>query len=323
MEQLYTLTPNKKILLTASSSGLYAHHYQNDRFLRSSLLCSNYEQGLSGVLYNDALYYAYINKEQSLLLRCIGESSLQFRLDGTEAISYHAPRLAVFGGFLLLLYFECTGGAYQLRIRAPFADLPPITLPSFLPVSFAGLPDLGILPSEKHLYLLLCAGGSSFLFRYTTSFAPKILCSEEEFFSRLRPVRDAEKAEFMTQLQQAEQQATEQQELLTEKETKLQMLRTRLAEREANLHMQTMLLAEKDTELSDTKALLQQSKEQLHHVQNRLTECDAARREALQNLTHTSGLLERAKVQYGELMQIALQYKEEAAKWYGKFTDRH
>lgn len=295
MEQLYTLTPNKKILLTASSSGLYAHHYQNDRFLRSSLLCSNYEQGLSGVLYNDALYYTYINKEHSLLLRCIGESSLQFRLAGTETISYHSPRLAVFGGFLLLLYLERTDGTYQLRMRTPFAGLPPIAFPSVLPASFPGFPDLGVLSSEKYLYLLLSAGDSSFLFRYTTSFVPEILCSEEELFSRLRPIRDAEKAEFMTQLHQAEQQAAEQQALLTEK----------------------------DSELSDTKSRLQQSEEHLHHVQRRLTECDAARREALQNLTHTSGLLERAKVQYEELMQIALQYKEEAAKWYGKFTDRH
>ena len=323
MEQLYTLTPNKKILLTASSSGLYAHHYQNDRFLRSSLLCSNYEQGLSGVLYNDALYYTYINKEHSLLLRCIGESSLQFRLDGTETISYHSPRLAVFGGFLLLLYLERTDGTYQLRMRTPFAGLPPIAFPSVHPASFPGFPDLGVLSSEKYLYLLLSAGDSSFLFRYTTSFVPEILCSEEELFSRLRPIRDAEKAEFMTQLHQAEQQAAEQQALLTEKEATLQMLRTRFSEKEANLHMQTMLLAEKDTELSDTKSRLQQSEEHLHHVQNRLTECDTARREALQNLTHTSGLLERAKVQYEELMQIALQYKEEAAKWYAKFTDRH
>ncbi len=323
MEQLYTLTTNKKILLTVSSSGLYAHHFQNERFLRSSLLCSNYECGLSCTLYNDALYYVYLNKERTLLLRCVGESSLPFRLDGTKTTAYHAPKLVVFGSFLLLLYFECTGGAYQLRIRAPFADLPPITLPSFLPASFAGLPDLGILPSEKHLYLLLSAGGSSFLFRYTTSFEPEGLCSEEELFSRLCPVWDAEKAEFTTQLQQAEQQAAKQQALLTEKEGELQALNVHLAAKEATLQATEVLLTEKNSELSDTKARLQQSEERLHRVQNRLTECDVARQEALQNLARTTSLLERAKVQYEELMQIALQYKEEAAKWYGKFTDRH
>ena len=295
MEQFYTLTTNKKILLTASSSGLYAHHFQNEHFLRSSLLCSNYECGLSCTRYNDALYYVYINREHTLLLRCVGESSLQFRLDGTEAISYHSPRLVVFGGFLLLLYFECTDGAYQLRIRTPFADRPPLPLPSALPASFAGLPDFRILTSEKHLYLLLSADAASFLFRYTAAFAPEVLGSEEELLTQSRILWEAENTELNTRLQQTKQRTAELQELLTEKESKLQTLHTLLAEKEANLH----------------------------RIRNQLTECETARREALQNLMHTSGLLERAKVQYEELMQIALQYKEEAAKWYGKFTDRH
>ena len=263
MELLFSPDTNRKILLTASSSGLYSHLFQNERFLRSSLLCSNYECGLSGVLYHGALHYAYITKEHSLLLRCIGESSLQFRLDGTEAVSYHSPQLAVFVGCLLLAYFECIDGAYHLQLRTPFATFPPIAVPSVLPVSFAELPDLRILPVKTHLYLLLSAGASSFLFRYNTSFVPEVLCPEEE------------------------------------------------------------LLSENDSILSDTKAKLRQSEERLHRVRNQLAECDAAHRKTLHNLTQTTGLLERAKAQYEELMQVALQYKEEATKWYRKFTDRN
>ncbi len=323
MEQFFPSDATKIILLAADHSRLYSHLFYNERFLRSSLLCSNYECGLSCTLYSGSLYYTYINREHSLLLRCVGESSLHFRLDGTEATSYHSPCLVVFGGFLLLLYFECTDGMYRLKLRAPFADLPQPSFPDEIPAAFPELPSLHLQTTAHYLYLFLTTGTSSFLFRYTPAFVPEILGSEKELLTRSRIPWETEKTELNAHLQQAKQRTAEQQELLTEKETKLQTLSTLLAEKEANLHTQEMLLAEKDTVLSDTKARLKQSEENLHRIRNQLAECDAARREALQNLTQTAGLLERAKDQYEELMRVALQYKEEAAKWYGKYTDRH
>ncbi len=337
MEQFYSPDTTKKILLTADHSRLFAHHFHNEQFLRSSLLCSNYKCGLACTLYNDALYYAYINKELTLLLRCVGESSLQFRLDGTKAISYHTPKLVVFGGVLLLIYFECADGMYRLKLRAPFAALPPISAPPALPAPFSELPDLRILTSENHLYLLLSACASSFLFRYSSTFEPEVLGSEEELLTRFRIPWETEKTELEKQLRQIVQQSEAQQAILAEKEAKLraqeilltekatglQAAEALLVEKDTDLRATKALLSEKTTELSDTKSRLQQSEETLYRVQKQLTECETARREALQARTHTANLLERAKIQYEELMQIALQYKEEAAKWYGKFTDRH
>lgn len=226
---------------------------------------------------------------------------------------------------------------YHLKLQTPFANLPPIPAPSVLPASFAGLPDLRIMTSEKHLYLLLSAGASSFLFRYSSSFEPEVLGSEEELMTRFRISWETEKTELEKQLRQIIHQSEVQQAILSEKEanlhtqemllaekdTDLQATKALLVEKDSGLRAAEALLSEKTSVLSDTKARLKQSEEHLQLVQNQLTECETARGEALQKLTQTAGLLERAKVQYEELMRVALQYKEEAAKWYGKFTDRH
>lgn len=323
MEQLFPSDANKKILLTADHSRLYSHLFHNERFLRSSLLCSNYECGLSCTLYNGALYYAYINKEHSLLLRCVGESSLHFRLDGTEATAYHAPKLVVFGGFLLLLYFECTDGMYRLKLRAPFADLPQPAFPDEVPASFPELPSLHLQTTAHYLYLFLSIDTSSFLFRYTSAFVPEILGSEKELLTRSRIPWETELQAMNTLLAEKEAKLHAQETLLAKKDTGLQAAEALLVEKDTVLRAAEALLSEKDTDLSDTKSRLKQSEENLYRVRNQLAECETARREALQNLAQTAGLLERAKAQYEELMQVALQYKEEAAKWYGKFTDRH
>lgn len=48
-------------------------------------------------------------------------------------------------------------------------------------------------------------------------------------------------------------------------------------------------------------------------------ERDARERALLEEIERLQKLLESAKVQYEELMGVALQYREEAAKWYERY----
>ncbi len=71
------------------------------------------------------------------------------------------------------------------------------------------------------------------------------------------------------------------------------------------------------------QTLLTETEQKLQTAEARLAECEQSRQQTAQSLAHTSLLLERAKSQYTELMQVAEQYRQEAMKWYGKFTDRN
>ncbi len=280
MELLYSFEPNKKLLLSASPSGLYVHTMYNEHFLRPTLLCSNYDSGLCGTLYNGSLYYSYINKDRSLLLRCLHDPTLRFRLDSTSTVTYREPQLVAFADSLLLFYFEAESNRYRLKLRHPFTETQP-PLPDALKTSFPVFPTLHTLATKQYLYISLATGGTSLLFRYHPSSSFEQLRSEEELLPILRIPWETEKTQLEQSLMQAIHLSEQQQTLLSETTQTLQATQTQLAK------------------------------------------CEQNRQQALQTSEKTSLLLERAKAQYNELMQVAEQYRLEAQKWYGKFTDRH
>jgi len=268
------------ILLSVSDSGLFLHPVHNEHFGHPILLCSGYKNGFSGCIYNDSLHYAYINKENSLLLRRLHESTTLFRLDSADTVTYRTPQLVPAGGSLFLFYFAEEHGSYRLKLRVPLSGSEP-ALPEAFQTAFPKLPTLSLQTTDRYLYLFLIAGTTHISYRYANVSGFEPLCSESELLSELRLPWKDEKKRLEQGLMQAIHLSEQQQNLLTEKEQKMQLAEAKLAE------------------------------------------CEQKRFKTAQELEQTSLLLERAKAQYNELMQVAEQYRQEALKWYGKFTDRH
>ncbi len=246
------------LLVSASENGLFLHPVRNERFGHPFLLCSGYKSGLSGCVYNNSLYYTYINKENSLLLRRLRESSLLFRLDSTDDVSYRDPRLIVFRNTLFLFYLEETKGSYRLKLCLPFSEAE-LQLPDLLRTACSEPPLLLLQTAGQYLYLFLTAKDSCVSYRYSPD-TFELLRPEEELHSELQSSWNTEKAQL---------------------EHNLQTTLTQLAE------------------------------------------CNQNRLRLTHELDLSAHLLERAKSQYSELMRVAEQYKQEAAKWYGKYTDRN
>ena len=296
------------LLLCASENGLSLYPVHNERFGHPLLLCSGYKSGFSGCIYNTALHYAYINKENALLLRRLHDSTPLFRLESNATVTCRNPQLIVFNHTLFLFFLEEAPDAYRLKLRLPFTDKE-LQLPEPLTASFSALPKLRLMTAGQSLYLFLTAGECSVSYRYTKADRFEPLCSEEELLSRLRLPWEAEEAQLKQTILQAIHLSEQQQALLTEKEQGLKCAEARIGELTAEAKQTNTLLSETGQALQDTK--------------QQLKACEESRQQALKNLEHTSLLLERAKAQYSELMQVAEQYRQEALKWYGKFTDRN
>lgn len=268
------------ILLSASENGLFLHPIRNEHFGHPFLLCSGYKTGFSGCIYNDSLYYAYINRENLLLLRRLHESVLLFRPEINTTVIYREPQLIVFNNILFLFYSEEESNSYRIKLRLPFSDTT-IRLPESIQTAYPEPPHLSVQATEHYLYLFLTVGTSSISYRYTREGNFEPICTEAEHLSTLRLPWEAEKKQLEQGLMQAIRLSEQQQNLLSEKEQTLQLTTAKL------------------------------------------TECEQNRQQTAQTLAHTTNLLDRAKSQYNELMQVAEQYRQEAMKWYGKFTDRH
>ena len=142
------------ILLSVSDSGLFLHPVHNEHFGHPILLCSGYKNGFSGCIYNDSLHYAYINKENSLLLRRLHESTTLFRLDSADTVTYRTPQLVPAGGSLFLFYFAEEHGSYRLKLRVPLSGSEP-ALPEAFQTAFPKLPTLSLQTTDRYLYLFL------------------------------------------------------------------------------------------------------------------------------------------------------------------------
>lgn len=234
-------------------------------------------------------YYTYINKENALLLRRLFDPSVLLKIDRTDSVSCLAPQLISFHNTLFLFYFEykTEQNLYRLKLHLPFSSLQP-DLPDTLASACSVLPGLHVQTTGQYLYLILTTEATSVAYRYSASASFEPLFSEEEVVSVLRLPWESEKKQLEQTILQSVQLTGQQQALLTEKEQKL--------------HAMEAKLAELSSEAEQTNTSLW---------------------ETTRNLTHTSLLLERAKAQYAELMQVAEQYRQEAMKWYEKFTDRH
>lgn len=78
------------------------------------------------------------------------------------------------------------------------------------------------------------------------------------------------------------------------------------------LEQEHKLLQEKEQEASDAKMQLAEKEQELRNIRQSLAESE-------KKTHHTELLLERAKTQYAELMDVATKYREEAIKWRSKF----
>ena len=307
MELFSFIEADTVLLVSASGSNLFLHPVHNEHFGHPFPLCSGYKNGFSGCVFNNTLHYAYINKENSLLLRRLNDSSPLFRLNSSDTLTYQAPQLIGLNHLLFLFYFEKEYGSYHLKLQSPLTDTE-LPLPEIFQTHFEELPALSLQITNRYLYLFLTTGTTTVSYRYSpiTSFEP--LSSPKELLSELQVPWEAEKKQLEHALLQAVHLSEQQQDRLVHEEQKLSDAETRFSRLSIEAEQTNTLLTEASIDLQNLKAKLKESEQN--------------KQQAEQNLQQTTLLLERAKAQYNELMQVAEQYRQEAVKWYGKFTDR-
>ena len=125
MELLSLSLSGVPLLLSGSENGLFLYPMQGPRSGHSLLLCSVYKNGLTGCTCADTVYYSYISKENSLLLRRLYNPSVLLKIDSTDSVSCLAPQLIPVHNTLFLFYFEyeTEKNLYRLKLHLPFSRM--------------------------------------------------------------------------------------------------------------------------------------------------------------------------------------------------------
>ena len=247
MEIIYTGKSGQKLFLYNSDNFIYLRSATGAEISRAILLCNDYADGLSSVIYNDSIHFVYQNLHGNLILRSIMDSNILYQLSSQESPDYKNPKLITYSNHLLLLYFITNplDNTYQMRLCFPLEkkDIP-VAIPAFT-----------ILPI---IHSFLCNNG---LFLFCKS-------DEEHYYeidenNILNPVHI----------------------------------------------ISNSLLDEFDAKEIQHHLLLQKEQEQNNILKRKIAEQDA--------------IIESIKQQYEDLMNTALQYREEAAKWHNKYYSKN
>jgi len=247
MEVIYTGKSGQKLFLYNSDSFIYLRSATGAEISRAILLCNDYADGLSSVIYNDSIHFVYQNLHGNLILRSIMDSNILYQLSSQESPDYKNPRLINYSNHLLLLYFinNPLDNTYQMRMCFPLEKK---EISAAIP-AFATLPIVHSFFCNDGLFLF-CKSDEEYYYEI----------DEHNILNPVHIINHSVLAEFDA--------------------------------KETQYHM-----------------LYQKEQEQNQILKRKIAEQDT--------------IIESIKQQYDELMNTALQYREEAAKWYNKYYSKN
>ena len=150
MSNLYELTNNVSILLYTSQNNILLRKKIGDNISRSKLLAMDFKQNLCGIIYDQIVYYAYIDINNHLILRRVTDS---YPLYTKEHFPCQIPpqlRLVAFDGKLVIFYEEQADFDHKkLKGIFPFLPMSEIELKCQIPVSS----DIYLLASKNEILI--------------------------------------------------------------------------------------------------------------------------------------------------------------------------
>ena len=292
MGKIYTIDSEKKLILYTSGSYLFIRTASGNEITKSTLLCNDYAQNLSSVIYHGTIYYSYQNQNGDFLLRSILDPIILYQLSSEELPDFFLPTIFTFNDHLHLLYFirNPLDETYILKIVLPFEKKEINTCHP----PFSSLPYLHLLPHKDRLLISCHSQDTTSLFCVSPDleFTPVKLYTEAEEKQLLSDYQNL-KSETLLQINQIQEEHS---------------LQAQQIKNTAELTIKQL----KDTQKQQLLSLAQENMQQLNSLQSELENKLLEKEKIISSITE----------QYETLMQTALKYKDEASKWYNKFCSR-
>lgn len=280
MSIIYPLDSQKQVVVYTYETIIYLRIIIGGHIERGIILSNDYFSCLSGAIYNNTLYYSYINTSGDLIVKNIMDTFAINRIPITQNPDIHEPFLKVINQKLILFYFvhNPISGNYTLKAVLPIEN---IQLAANL--TFASIPDYTVLTINTHQFLCISIAGANTA--YTKALTP-----ENIHKNILSENNNSPYSASLTLLTLNDNSA---------------LTSYIFASSVCNDDYRNSVSKEYDDTINMLKLALSEKEQEILKLDNKLQ--------------RSSQTIDSIQVQYTELMETALKYKEEAAKWYNKF----
>lgn len=104
MANVYTAGKDRRLIIYSISRYIFLRTAYADGIERPIILAADYFDGLTEVIWNDTIYYAYQNQNKDIIVRNVLDTNIVYQTRCNENPDMHCPCLAVCNGKLVLFY---------------------------------------------------------------------------------------------------------------------------------------------------------------------------------------------------------------------------
>ena len=151
MGNYHETSPNVGYFLYTNGNQIFLRIRNQDMIGRAILLATDYRKSFSSVLYNDSIYFCYLNDKEQFILRSTKEMSVLYHLEQNPDSEFMYLDIHHFQNKILIFYCEKTTDIYKIHCICPLGD----EFLLELPYQSKLLPQLHVTTTRNNLYLTL------------------------------------------------------------------------------------------------------------------------------------------------------------------------
>ncbi|MCM1181992.1 MAG: hypothetical protein NC337_01295 [Roseburia sp.] len=245
MGNVYAVDADQNLILYSTGNAICLRTSIGENLTRPIILRNDYASGLSDIVYNNTIYYAYKSTNQDIVLRSVIERDDLYKISSHNTPDCFYPQIAAIQKTLILFYFvkNPVDNSYCLKTLLPFQPEQRLVLPEALFSStseasapgeavFGSLPALHILSVGSMLLVYLLHETQEFVFSVNESLHCDRLAAESAFpFEELAQCRE-ESRKSLEMLSLAQTELEKNKTLLAQAQQQISRLQSDLSGRD-------------------------------------------------------------------------------------------
>lgn len=168
MRSIYSDGQDKTLLLYSYQNIIYFRTIIAENTWKPIVLCNDFLSHLSDSIYQDNIYYSYINKDHNIIIKSITDQNVLYQLSGDSSLAYIQPGILSFLEKLLLIYAvkNPMNNTYFIKGILPFEKEHSFSIPE----PFSSTPTINYLISSHRLILSIDCSHQNRLYEITKDF---------------------------------------------------------------------------------------------------------------------------------------------------------
>lgn len=182
MGNIYSLSVNKNVIIYTYDNFIIMRTIQANSVTNGILLSNDYSSGFSSTIHNSTIYYLYLNKQGSLIIKSIIDARNLYSKASDQELTMLEPSLISFKNYLLLFFVieNPIDNLFYLKISLPLEENKHIVCKE----KFVVCPKIKLVHTPSLLFIIVqtskevyiyCLDSTLTLTQYKSSEAVKLM----------------------------------------------------------------------------------------------------------------------------------------------------